>query len=111
MRQKIDHQKRLVLISITSIILCISIVCFAEEVNFLRVRGTTIRIGFTTDHGQLSSSTILCNLTSNLLPSSKNYERIIEIVENSEEAKQNSRHKYRAYQKEGFEIQVIPLNE
>ena len=50
MRQKIDHQKRLVLISITSIILCISIVCFAEEVNFLRVRGTTIRIGFTTDH-------------------------------------------------------------
>lgn len=49
LRRRIDHQKRVLPILITTIIFCISVACFAGEVNFLKVRGKTIRIGDTAD--------------------------------------------------------------
>jgi hypothetical protein len=49
LRRRIDHQKRVLPILIITIIFCISIVCFAGEVDSLKVRGKTIKIGDTAD--------------------------------------------------------------
>jgi len=49
LRRRIDRQKRILAILITTIMLCFSVACFAGEVNSLKVRGKMIRIGDTAD--------------------------------------------------------------
>lgn len=44
-----DHKKRILSILITAIIICVSVACFAGEINSVKVRGKTIRIGDTAD--------------------------------------------------------------
>ena len=50
LRRRIGRQKRFLPILIATITLCVSVVCFAGEVNSLKIRGKTIRIGDTADH-------------------------------------------------------------
>jgi len=49
LRRRIGCQKRFLPLLIATITLCVSVVCFAGEVNSLKVRGKTIRIGDTAD--------------------------------------------------------------
>ena len=49
LRRRIDQQRRVLRILIITIIFCISVACFAGEVNFLKVRGKMIRMGDTAD--------------------------------------------------------------
>ena len=49
LRRRIVRQKRFLPILIATITLCVSVVCFASEVNSLKIRGKTIRIGDTAD--------------------------------------------------------------
>jgi len=50
LRRRIDRQKGILTILITTIMLCFSVACFAGEVNSLKVRGKMIRIGDTADN-------------------------------------------------------------
>lgn len=50
LRRRMDHQKRVPQILIITIIFCISIICFAGEVDSIKVLGKTIRIGDTADN-------------------------------------------------------------
>ena len=49
LRQKIVRKKRFLPILITTITLCVAVACFAGEVNSIKVREKTIRIGDTAD--------------------------------------------------------------